>query len=173
MPLPYTITSRSPSGTRTPALLQHHLAIRRRCHHLSGSGYILGNRGFLSASPLTLDPDYDQSQPIVKANGTEATPDAKRQYTVSSIYEDITITIEGVTENTPTGNAEVEENDVKVWAADGQTPFLSVPSTRVWIYAFNGNLIRSLDEVAGDITVNLNKGSYIIVVGEKRYKVAL
>ena len=62
---------------------------------------------------------------------------------------------------------------MKVWAADGQL-HLSVPSTeRVWIYAFNGNLIRSLDEVAGDITVNLNKGSYIIVVGEKRYKVAL
>lgn len=122
---------------------------------------------------LTLDPDYDQSQPIVKANGTEVTPDANGTYTVSSIYEDITITIEGITENTPTGNAEVEENDVKVWAADGQL-HLSVPSTeRVWIYAFNGNLIRSLDEVAGDITVNLNKGSYIIVVGEKRYKVAL
>ena len=122
---------------------------------------------------LTLDPDYDQSQPIVKANGTEVTPDANGTYTVSSIYEDITITIEGITENTPTGNAEVEENDVKVWTADGQL-HLSVPSTeRVWIYAFNGNLIRSLDEVAGDITVNLNKGSYIIVVGEKRYKVAL
>lgn len=122
---------------------------------------------------LTLDPDYDQSQPIVKANGTEVTPDANGTYTVSSIYEDITITIEGITENTPTGNAEVEENDVKVWAADGQL-HLSVPSTeRVWIYAFNGNLIRSLDKVAGDITVNLNKGSYIIVVGEKRYKVAL
>lgn len=122
---------------------------------------------------LTLDPDYDQSQPIVKANGTEVTPDANGTYTLLSIYEDITITIEGITENTPTGNAEVEENDVKVWAADGQL-HLSVPSTeRVWIYAFNGNLIRSLDEVAGDITVNLNKGSYIIVVGEKRYKVAL
>ena len=122
---------------------------------------------------LTLDPDYDQSQPIVKVNGTEAAPDANGTYTIASIYEDIMITIEGVTENTPTANTEVEENDVKVWAADGQL-HLSVPSTeRVWIYAFNGNLIRSLDEVAGDITVNLNKGSYIIVVGEKRYKVAL
>ena len=122
---------------------------------------------------LTLDPDYDQSQPIVKVNGTEAAPDANGTYTIASIYEDIMITIEGVTENTPTANTEVEENDVKVWAADGQL-HLSVPSAeRIRIYAFNGSLIRSWDEVAGDITVNLNKGSYIIVVGEKRYKVAL
>lgn len=122
---------------------------------------------------LTLDPDYNQSQPVVKVNGTEVTPDANGTYTISSIYEDITITIEGITENTPTGNAEVEENDVKVWAANEQL-HLSVPSAeRVWIYAFNGSLIRSLDEVDGDITVNLNKGSYIVVIGEKRYKVAL
>ena len=122
---------------------------------------------------LTLDQDYDQSKPIVKVNGKEVTPNANGTYTISSIYEDITITIEGISENTPTGNAEVEENGVKVWAANGQL-HLSVPSTeRVWIYAFNGSLIHALDEATGDITVNLNKGSYIIVVGEKRYKVAL
>lgn len=122
---------------------------------------------------LTLDPDYDQSQPIVKVNGTEAAPDANGTYTIASIYEDIMITIEGVAENTPTGNAEVEENGVKVWAADGQL-HLSVPTAEhVWIYTFNGSLIRSLEAVAGDMTINLNKGSYIIVVGEKRYKVAL
>lgn len=122
---------------------------------------------------LTLDPDYDQSQPIVKANGTEVTPDANGTYTIASIDGDITITVEGVAENTPTGNAEVEESDVKVWAADGQL-HLSIPTVKhVWIYAFNGNLIRSFEEVAGDVTVSLNKGSYVIVVGEKRYKVAL
>lgn len=122
---------------------------------------------------LKLDPDYDQSQPIVKVNDTEVTPDGNGTYTISSIYENITITIEGITENTPTGNAVVEENGVKIWTADRQL-HLSVPSAEcVWIYAFNGSLIRSLDEVAGDITVNLNKGSYIIIIGEKRYKVAL
>lgn len=122
---------------------------------------------------LTLDPDYDQSQPIVKVNGTEVTPDANGTYTIAGIDGDITITVEGVAENTPTGNAEVEKNGVKVWAADGQL-HLSIPTAeRVWIYAFNGSLIRSFEEVAGDVTVNLNKGSYIIVVGEKRYKVAL
>ena len=122
---------------------------------------------------LTPDPDYDQSQPIVKANGTEVTPDANGTYTIASIDGDITITVEGVAENTPTGNAEVEESDVKVWAADGQL-HLSIPTVKhVWIYAFNGNLIRSFEEVAGDVTVSLNKGSYVIVVGEKRYKVAL
>lgn len=122
---------------------------------------------------LTLDPDYDQSQPVVKVNGTELTPDANGSYTIDSVDGDITITIEGVAENTPTANTEVEENDVKVWAADGQL-HLSVPTAEhVWIYTFNGSLIRSLEAVEGDMTINLNKGSYIIVVGEKRYKVAL
>lgn len=122
---------------------------------------------------LTLDPDYDQSQPVVKVNGTELTPDANGSYTIDSVDGDITITIEGVAENTPTANTEVEENGVKVWAADGQL-HLSVPTAEhVWIYTFNGSLIRSLEAVAGDMTINLNKGSYIIVVGEKRYKVAL
>ncbi len=131
------------------------------------------NEGSSFSFSLTLDPAYDQSQPIVKVNGKEVTPDGNGAYTIASIYEDITVTIEGITENTPTDNAEIEENDVKVWASDGQL-HLSVPSAEhVWIYAFNGSLVRSLDEIAGDVTVSLNKGSYIIVIGDKRYKIAL
>lgn len=122
---------------------------------------------------LTLDADYDQSKPEVKANGQVVTPNENGTYTLSNISEDITITIEGVTENTPTGNAEVEENGVKVWGADGKL-HLSVPSMkRVWIYGFNGKLVRSLGEISGDVSIDPGKGSYILIVGEKRYKVAL
>lgn len=120
---------------------------------------------------LSLKPGYEASEPIVKTNGKLLQSGNAGQYVIGSIYEDITITIEGV--DNPTGNAEVESAGIKVWAADGALR-LSIPTTKpVWIYSFSGTLIRSLGEVAGDHTIALPAGSYIIVVGETTYKLAL
>lgn len=137
------------------------------------AGWYTEEEGSSFSFTLTLDVDYDQSKPEVKANGKVLTPDANGRYVIESISEDITISITGVTQNLPTANAEVEGNGVKVWGVDGKL-HLSLPTVEhVWIYGFSGTLVRALGEISGDVSVDLARGSYVIVVGEERYKLSL
>ncbi|MDD2952888.1 MAG: hypothetical protein PHC95_06965 [Parabacteroides sp.] len=122
---------------------------------------------------LTLDPAYDQSKPEVKANGKVLTPDANGMYSINSIYEDVAITITGVTENIPTGNAEVAGNEVKVWATDGSLHIYSPEKANLRIYAFHGGLSYTSDAILGEHTVTLAKGLYIVLIGDRSYKVSL
>lgn len=119
---------------------------------------------------LTLDPAYDQSKPEVKANGQVVTPSENGTYTIANISEDVTITIEGIAENTPTGNAEVDDDSVKVWGADGILHLYTPVKAKVWVYTLNGVLVRAVDEVIGDQTISLAGGSYIIVIDDQKYK---
>lgn len=119
---------------------------------------------------LTLDPAYDQSKPEVKANGQVVTPSENGTYTIANISEDVTVTIEGIAENTPTGNAEVDDDSVKVWGADGILHLYTPVKAKVWVYTLNGVLVRAVDEVIGDQTISLAGGSYIIVIDDQKYK---
>lgn len=119
---------------------------------------------------LTLDPAYDQSKPEVKANGQVVTPSDNGTYTIANISEDVTITIEGIAENTPTGNAEVDDDSVKVWGADGILHLYTPVKAKVWVYTLNGVLVRAVDEVIGNQTISLAGGSYIIVIDDQKYK---
>jgi hypothetical protein len=119
---------------------------------------------------LTLDPAYDQSKPEVKANGQVVTPSENGTYTIANISEDVTITIEGIAENTPTGNAEVDDDSVKVWGADGILHLYTPVKAKVWVYTLNGVLVRAVDEVIGNQTISLAGGSYIIVIDDQKYK---
>lgn len=122
---------------------------------------------------LTLDPEYDQSEPEVKANGEVLTPDANGTYTIYSIYEDITIAISGVVKNTPTGNAEVEGNEVKVWSADGILRIYAPEKAALRIYAVKGGLVYAHDAIMGEHAVSLSAGVYVVVIGDRSYKLSL
>lgn len=117
-----------------------------------------------------MDPAYDQSKPEVKANGQVVTPSENGTYTIANISEDVTITIEGIAENTPTGNAEVDDDSVKVWGADGILHLYTPVKAKVWVYTLNGVLVRAVDEVIGNQTISLAGGSYIIVIDDQKYK---
>lgn len=119
---------------------------------------------------LTLDPAYDQSKPEVKANGQVVSPSENGTYTIANISGDVTITIEGIAENTPTGNVEVDEDSVKVWGADGILHLYTPVKAKVWVYTLNGVLVRAVDEVIGNQTISLASGSYIIVIDDQKYK---
>lgn len=122
---------------------------------------------------LTLKEGYEQSVPEVKANDAILTPDANGTYTILGIYEDITIAINGVVENTPTANAEVANPEVKVWFADNALHVYAPRKVVLWIYDLQGGLRYAKEEVVGEHTVSLSTGVYIVRVGDRRYKISL
>lgn len=122
---------------------------------------------------LTLDPDYDQSVPVVKAGEVVLTPDAEGTYTIEGVYEDITISISGIEPNEPTANAEVEGDEVKVWATEGVLHIQAPMKSALRIYTPQGVAVHAEETIVGERTVSLNKGIYIVLIGERRFKIAM
>ncbi len=122
---------------------------------------------------LTLDTDYDQSKPVVKAGDKVIEPNADGKYVIESIYEDITISITGIEKNTTVGNAEVEGGEAKVWSDNGVLHIYTPIPARVRVINFIGSPVKDLGTVNGDTQTTLPKGSYIIVIGDSTKKIAL
>ncbi|WP_455634167.1 leucine-rich repeat protein, partial [Parabacteroides sp.] len=122
---------------------------------------------------LTLDADYDQSKPVVKAGDKVIEPNADGKYVIESIYKNITISITGIEKNTTVGNAEVETSEVKVWSDNGVLHIYTPVPARVRIVNFIGSPVKDLGTVNGDTQTTLPKGSYIIVIGDSTKKIAL
>lgn len=124
------------------------------------------------AFSLTLGKDYDQSKPVVKnSRGETITPrTTDGKYVVTSVREDITIQITGIMSNIPTGIAGTEIGD-RVWGAAGQLCIHTDSPKSVYVYNVRGQLQKVVDALNGDINVPLPAGNYIVVVGNKSYKV--
>lgn len=124
------------------------------------------------AFSLTLGKDYDQSKPVVKnSRGETITPrTTDGKYVVTSVREDITIQITGIMSNIPTGIAGTEIGD-RVWGASGQLCIHTDRPKSVYVYNVRGQLQKVVDALNGDINVPLPAGNYIVVVGNKSYKV--
>lgn len=116
---------------------------------------------------LTLDADYNQSLPLVKANGTVVTPrPSDGKYVISSVRADQTITIDGIVKNTPpVGNAEIE-TDNRIYTANGVLYIHVAQPVEAQIVTFDGSVLRSLSLPAGETTViGLGQGLYIVRLG--------
>lgn len=72
--------------------------------------------------------------------------------------------------NIPTGIAGTETGD-RVWGAAGQLCIHTDSPKSVYIYNCNGRLQKAVDTLNGDRNVPLPAGNYIVVVGNKSYKV--
>ena len=124
---------------------------------------------------ITLDADYDQSVPVVTTSrGETIEPRAgDGRYVVRDIQEDVVITVTGIRRNDdPTANAAVTPDAVRLWTASGQLHISTPASADLRIYAFDGNLLRSLRLPAGETVIETPGGPCIVVVGERRFKVA-
>lgn len=119
---------------------------------------------------LTLDEDYNASKPVVKANGVVIEPDEEGRYVIRNIYADTEITITGIEKNTATGIDNPDESAARVWSSNG-TMHISTPvAAAVKVYSFAGVLLKDLGTVSGDTQLNLNKGAYIVVIGQQSFK---
>ncbi|WP_455625891.1 C10 family peptidase [Parabacteroides sp.] len=133
-----------------------------------GSTYVEEGSSF--SFTIRLDPEYDQSKPVVKANGAVIEPDAEGVYHLSAVYGDVTIEIEGVVKNMPTGTDDAETGQPTAWATEGVLHVYMPAKADLRVYAFQGGLIYAEDAVIGERTIAPGQGVYIIVIGEKRFK---
>lgn len=122
---------------------------------------------------LTLDADYNQSTPVVKANDQVITRDASGKYTVKNITADVTISISGIVKNAIVGNADIDPRETKVWSANGLLYLSTEQSMRVDIFTFDGKLYKQFQSMGGEQSVGLPSGIYIIRIQDKSFKVSL
>lgn len=124
---------------------------------------------------LTLDKAYDQSKPVVTTDrGETITPRAKDgAYIIKYVRQPIVIMIDGVVKNPdPTANAEIQSR-IKVWQNNHQLFIHTDKIEQVAIYTFGGQLKKKFRSTGGDELVQLPTGSYIVCIGDQRFKVVL
>lgn len=124
---------------------------------------------------LTLDKAYDQSEPVVTTDrGETITPRAKDgAYIIKYVRQPIVIMIDGIVKNPdPTANAEIQSG-IKVWQNNRQLFIHTDKVEQVAIYTFGGQLKKKFRSTGGDELVQLPTGSYIVCIGDQRFKVVL
>lgn len=124
---------------------------------------------------LTLDEDYNQSEPLVTTDrGETITPrNSDGAYIVKYVRSDVGIFIDGVVKNPdPVANAEIESG-TEVWVREHQLFIRTDKQEKVSIYTFDGQLRKAFRSKGGDEAVSLPAGGYIVSIGEKRFKVIL
>lgn len=139
----------------------------------SGSGYYVVNEGYNFSFTLTLKPGYEQSTPIVKANGSVIEASSSGLYRIHKIYEDQIVTIDGVVKDTPTAIDKLDGMNVKVWGTDGTLHVYTPQTIDIRIFNFAGKLIQQKGKACGENHFNLPKGTYIVVMGSETIKIAL
>ena len=128
---------------------------------------------------LTLDADYDRSQPVVSIDrhGTETlTPevlaDGSLKYRIRDVEQDLTVSITGIVHNDdPTAAGSVPAADVRV-RSFGNLLHITVPApTSARLYDFHGRLLRTALLPAGSSTMPKPAGPCIVVLGGESFKV--
>ena len=138
-----------------------------------GAGTYEVEEGDYFSFTLKLDEDYSDSDPVVIVNGKEITPTVNGVYVIYDITSNLTITIVGIEPNSPTANAEVKADAVKVWGTNGNLHIQTATPQTAYIVTFSGQIYRIINLPGGDYETTLPKGAYIIRIGEQTFKVQM
>ena len=125
---------------------------------------------------LTLDADYDQSQPVVTTSRGETiepcTSDGK--YVIRYVRNDLEIRISGIEKNPdPVANEAIEAATIEVRGGEGCLYLRLGMRREVGVYTFTGSLLRFAEVAPGDSRWTLPTGNYIVRIDGKSYKVAV
>lgn len=125
---------------------------------------------------LTLDADYDQSQPVVTTSRGETiepcTSDGK--YVIRYVRNDLEIRISGIEKNPdPVANEAIEAATIEVRGGEGCLYLRLGMRREVGVYTFTGSLLRFAEVAPGDSCWTLPTGNYIVRIDGKSYKVAV
>lgn len=123
---------------------------------------------------LTLDEAYSQSSPIVTTDrGETITPrSSDGAYIIKYVRQPIAISIDGIIKNPdPVANETIDANSPKVWTKDSYLHLQTPQPETVFIYTFNGTLLKKLTNLSGNKTLWLPQGNYIVLIGKERFKV--
>ena len=123
---------------------------------------------------LTLDPEYDQSEPIITTDrGERITPRASDgAYIIKYIRSNVEIFIDGVVKNAdPVASGTVEADDINIRTSKDAL-YIHVPQPEtVSVYSFSGILLHNRELARGDTRISISSGTYIVKVGNKVVKV--
>lgn len=125
---------------------------------------------------LTLDEDYNQSEPIVTTDrGETITPrSSDGAYIVKYIRSDVEIFIDGVVKNPdPVANETVDTGGIKIYAANGYLHIQAPQPEQVHIFTPDGRLLKAFRTSGNEEQIALPKGIYLIRVTNQCVKVVL
>lgn len=133
--------------------------------------YLVQEGGSFNFS-LVLDADYDLSVPVIKAGDKELTQESNDGYKISNVYSDLTISITGVTLNTPTANASIKSS-IRAWSKETTLYLYSDTPETALIITFAGEVLNTVS-VNGSVEVTgLPHGSYLICIKNQVFKIVL
>ena len=121
---------------------------------------------------ITLDKDYDQSKPVVTVNGKALEADTDGNYTIKNIREDMEIVVTGIVKNTATGTEDITADSTRAWSEGSTLHIHAQNAATAYIFTATGALQQQL-QVAGDQTVQLQAGFYIVRIGNYTAKVII
>ena len=98
-----------------------------------------------------------------------ATPEEDGTYRIRNIYTDIYIMVEGVTEEAPTGIEDIE--GAKVYTKEGCIYVYTPTEEQVTVISMNGAIVKNEKQTGLKQYSGLQRGIYIICIGDERVKV--
>ena len=125
---------------------------------------------------LTLDEDYNQSEPIVTTDrGETITPQSSDgTYIVKYIRSDVEIFIDSVVKNPdPVANETVDTGGIKIYTANGYLHIQAPQPEQVHIFTPDGRPLKAFRTSGNEEQIALPKGIYLIRVTNQCVKVVL
>ena len=125
---------------------------------------------------LTLDSDYNQSEPVVTTDRGETliprTSDGA--YIVKYVRDDVAISIDGIVKNPdPVANEELQTEGIRIYAGGGYLHIQTPKPEKVYIFTPDGRLKTMLPVTDSGERIALPKGVYFVKAGERVYKTVL
>ena len=93
------------------------------------------------------------------------------KYTISNIRTNIYITVEGIEEENPTGIEGI--TGVKVYTQDGSLFVYTPKQEKVMIISMGGAIVKDESQVGLKQYTGLQRGIYIICIGEEKIKMKI
>lgn len=126
---------------------------------------------------LTLDKEYDLSEPVVTTDrGETITPrSSDGAYIIKYIRQPVEIYIDNIIKNPdPVANETIKTDQSKVWTKEGNLHIVSATTGQLYIYTVEGKLQKKQPVITGEtVTIPLPEGFYIIRIDNEQFKIII
>ena len=125
---------------------------------------------------LTLDKEYDQSEPVITTNRGETIQPriSDGAYIIKYVRQPIVIKIDGVVKNPdPVANETISTDSIKIYATNGYLHIQTPQPEQIHIFTPDGRLLKTFRTSGNEERIALPKGIYLIRVTNQCVKVVL
>lgn len=122
---------------------------------------------------IKISEGYTAENLQVKANGIELLPNAAGLYTISSIKDNVVVTITGIVKTVPDAVEGITQDGTILWTSKGQIHIHLAKASTVTVADFAGRVVRQFEGETGDHVIPIQSGQYVVTIGAETYKVVL